>query len=135
MRCVEDGAVTDLRTPLGKVRGSGSAKEGTEHFWRQRLTALANIPLTLFFVGLLISLNGADHGTVSSVLAKPLVAILMILTIGSALYHMRLGMQAIIEDYVHGEGMKIALVILNTFFTVAMAAVCVFSLLKLAFGG
>lgn len=127
--------MTDLRTPLGKVRGSGSAKEGTEHFWRQRLTALANIPLTLFFVGLLISLNSTDHGTVSSVLAKPLVAILMILTIGSALYHMRLGMQAIIEDYVHGEGMKIALVILNTFFTVAMAAVCVFSLLKLAFGG
>lgn len=127
--------MTDLRTPLGKVRGSGSAKEGTEHFWRQRLTAIANVPLVLFFVGLLISLNGADYETVTSVLANPLVAILMIMMIGSALYHMRLGMQIVIEDYVHGEGMKITLLILNTFFTVGIAAAAIFSLLKLAFGG
>ncbi|MEZ5812574.1 MAG: succinate dehydrogenase, hydrophobic membrane anchor protein [Rhizobiaceae bacterium] len=127
--------MSDLRTPLGKVRGSGTAREGTEHFWRQRLTAIANVPLVLFFVGLLISLNGADHATVRSVLANPLVAVLMILMIGSALYHMRLGMQVIIEDYVHGEGMKIVLLVLNTFFTVVVAALSVFALLKIAFGG
>ncbi|MEX0343417.1 MAG: succinate dehydrogenase, hydrophobic membrane anchor protein [Rhizobiaceae bacterium] len=127
--------MTDLRTPLGKVLGSGSAKEGTEHFWRQRLTAIANVPLVLFFVGLLISMTGADYESVTGVLANPLVAILMILMVGSALYHMRLGMQVVIEDYVHGEGMKISLLILNSFFTVAVGAACVFSLLKLAFGG
>ncbi len=125
----------DLRTPLGKVLGSGSAKEGTEHFWRQRLTAIANVPLVLFFVGLLISMTGADYESVTGVLANPLVAILVILMVGSALYHMRLGMQVVIEDYVHGEGMKISLLILNSFFTVAVGAACVFSLLKLAFGG
>lgn len=127
--------MTDLRTPLGKVRGTGSAKEGTEHFWRQRLTSIANVPLVLFFVGLLISLNGADYDTVRTVLANPLVAILMILMLGSALYHMRLGMQVVIEDYVHGEGAKITLLVLNTFFTVVVGAVSIFSLLKLAFGG
>lgn len=127
--------MADLRTPLGKVRGTGSAKEGTDHFWRQRLTAIANVPLVLFFVGLLISLNGADYDTVRTVLANPLVAILMILMLGSALYHMRLGMQVVIEDYVHGEGAKVTLLVLNTFFTVVVGAVSVFSLLKLAFGG
>ncbi len=126
--------MSDLRTPLGKVRGSGTAREGIEHFWRQRLTAIANVPLVLFFVGLLISLNGADHATVRSVLANPLVAVLMILMIGSALYHMRLGMQVIIEDYVHGEGAKLALLVANTFFTVIIGAISTFAVLKMAFG-
>ncbi len=127
--------MSDFRTPLGKVRGSGSARDGTEHFWRQRLTAIANVPLVLFFVGLLISLNGEGYDTVREALADPLVTVLMILMIGSAFYHMRLGMQVIIEDYVHGEGNKLALLILNTFFTVLMAALSVFALLKIAFGG
>lgn len=127
--------MSDLRTPLGKVRGSGSARDGTEHFWRQRLTAIANVPLILFFVGLLISLNGAGYDTVRGVLANPLVTVLMILMIGSALYHMRLGMQVVIEDYVHGEGMKITLLVLNIFFTILVAALSVFALLKIAFGG
>lgn len=127
--------MADMRTPLGKVRGLGSAREGTGHFWHQRLTAIANIPLTLFFVGLLISLNGASYAQTRAVLSSPFVALPLILMLISALYHMRLGMQVIIEDYVHAEGAKLALLILNTFFTVAVGGVAGFSLLKLAFGG
>lgn len=127
--------MSDMRTPLGRVRGLGSAREGTQHFWRQRLTAVANIPLTLFFVGLLIALNGGSYAEVRGALGSPMVALVVALFIVSALYHMRLGMQVVIEDYIHGEGLKLVLIMLNTFFAIVIGASALLSLIKLVLGG
>jgi len=123
-----------IRTPLAKVRGLGSAKEGTGHFWMQRVTALANVPLTLFLAGFVARYAGADHATVKSAIQHPLVGILLLLLVLSGVYHMRLGMQVIIEDYVHAEGSKLLWLTLNTFFAVAVGLTCTFAVLKLSFG-
>ncbi len=124
-----------MLTPLKRVRGLGSAKEGTDHFWRIRITSIALIPLALFMVGWMLSLRGAGYAEVRASLSQPLIALAAALFIVISLDHMRLGMQVIIEDYVHGEGGKLVLLILNTFFAVAVGVVSIFALLKLAFGG
>jgi succinate dehydrogenase / fumarate reductase membrane anchor subunit len=123
-----------LRTPLGKVRGLGSAKEGTEHFWKQRLTAVANIVLVSFLIVLLVKLAGADYATVKRALAKPQNAIALLVLVLAGVMHMRLGMQTIIEDYVHSEGRKVAALMLNSFFSMLIGITCVFAVLKLSFG-
>ncbi len=128
------GRPSNMRTPLGRVRGFGSAKSGTDDFIRQRLTAIANIPLTIGAVLIVISLIGRNHASVAQILGSTLVAIVMLLFIISVFYHMRIGMQAIIEDYVHEERAKYALLILNTFFTIAAGFSAIYAILKLSFG-
>ena len=123
-----------MRTPLARVRGLGSARSGTGHFWHQRLTAIANVPLTIAFVLILVSLLGRSHAAVVQILGSPLVAIVMLLFIGSIAYHMKLGMQVIIEDYVHDEKWKFAAVIANIFFALAVGLAAVYAILKLSFG-
>jgi succinate dehydrogenase / fumarate reductase membrane anchor subunit len=124
-----------LRTPFSKVHGLGSAHEGTEHFWRQRLTAVANIPLVIFLVVLVVALVGKPHAYVAEVIGNPFVAVGLLLALLSVLYHMRLGMQAVIEDYVHHELLKVALLMLNIFYPVAIGLAGAFAILKLAIGG
>lgn len=127
--------MTDMRTPLGKVRGLGSAKEGTDHFWKQRLTAVANVPLVIFFIIMVICLNGAPHEEVAATLGNPVVGLLMLATVFSVCLHMKLGMQVVIEDYIHDEGAKFALIILNIFFCAGTGLASAFAILKLGFGG
>ena len=124
-----------MTTPLKRARGLGSAHEGPEHFMKQRITAAANLVLLSFAVGLIASLAGADLATVKATLAHPVVAIALLALIVSVTVHMRIGMQVIIEDYIHGEGLKMLLLLANTFFAAAIAAVSIFAVLKLSFGG
>ena len=124
-----------MATPLRRVRHLGAAHDGTSHFWRQRLTAAANLPLVIAFVILIATLVGRPHAEVVAVLASPFVALLLVLMVISTSIHMRIGVQVIVEDYVHGEGLKLTAIVANTFFTVVVAAVSIFAILKLAFGG
>jgi len=110
-----------MSTPLARVRGLGAARAGTEHFWRQRVTAVANVPLVIAFVFIVIALLRRNHAAVVQILGSPLVAVILLLLILSITTHMRLGMQVIIEDYVHEERTKLFLLMANTFFAIVVA--------------
>ncbi|MFM2423494.1 MAG: hypothetical protein RL291_2024, partial [Pseudomonadota bacterium] len=121
-------------TPLARARGLGSAKEGADHFWKQRVTGVSNFFLTLFLLGLIVSLIGAEYAAVKKTLSKPLISILLLLLVLSGIHHMRLGMQTIIEDYVHSEGRKVVCLMLNSFFSISVAIACIWAVLKMSFG-
>ena len=124
----------DMRTPLSRVKGLGAAHHGVEHWWLHRMTALSNIPLILAFVIIVASLAGRPYPDAIRVLSNPFIALILVLCMISVTNHMRLGLQIVIEDYVHDRGLRIAAVIANNFFCVLIAAVCLFSILKISFG-
>ncbi len=123
-----------IRTPLARVRGFGAAKSGTGHFWLQRVTAIANIPLTIAAVIIMIMLLGRNQPAVAQILGSTTVAIIMLLFIASIMVHMRIGMQVVIEDYVHDETAKLGLLIANNFFVAIVGLTAVYGILKLSFG-
>ena len=124
-----------LQSSLARVRGLGSAKDGTAHWWAQRLTALALIPLTVWFCVSVIAMSGADHAAVTAWIASPLVAGLLILLIIATFYHAALGLQVVIEDYVHGEMTKIGLLLAVKALSIVLALAAVLSVLTLLFTG
>lgn len=119
-------------TSIGRVRGLGSAKDGSDHWWRQRLTAGSNLALMLWFVTSLARLPGYDYATVALWLSSAWAAVPLILLCISVFYHLRLGLQVVIEDYQHDET-RIVLLILLDYFTVALATLAIFSILRIAF--
>ena len=122
------------KTPLGRVLGLGSAKSGTEHWWVQRVTAIAGIPLVIFLIAFILTHVGATRAEMVVSLSNPFVAILMALTVITLLWHMKLGVQVIIEDYIHTPGSKFAALLLNSFFTAAMGVAALYAILKMSFG-
>jgi succinate dehydrogenase / fumarate reductase membrane anchor subunit len=123
-----------MRTPLSRVRYLGSAHEGTGHFWRQRLTGAANAILVIALIAVVVSLIGEPYDAVAARLGSPFVAALFILFFISAAIHMRIGLQVVVEDYIHGEGLKVVLLAASTFFSIGVAAVAILACLKLALG-
>ena len=122
------------KTPLGQVLGMGSAKAGTEHWWHQRVTAIAGIPLVIFLIGYLLMHRGASRAEIVASMHNPIVAILMGLTVFNLVWHMRLGLQVVIEDYVHTDHTKYALLLINTFFAVVMVVAALYAILKMSIG-
>jgi len=124
-----------LRTPLGRAVGLGSAKEGVEHWWAQRVSAVALVVLGLWFVAALVAHAGADHAAVVRWLHQPVTAILMILTLAAVFYHGALGVQVVIEDYVESEWVKIPAIMILRLLSLALAVAGIFAVLRIAFGG
>ena len=123
-----------MKTELGKVRGLGAAHNGTQHFFMQRVTAIANVPLTLYLLYFVIAHIGTGRDAVVASVKNPFAALALCLALISICWHMKLGLQMVIEDYVHGHGTKLAYLILNIFFAFGLCALGVFAILKMSFG-
>ena len=122
-----------IKTPMARALGLGSAKSGTEHWWMQRVTAVALVPLTLWFVIALLAMESLDRGTVTAWIAQPVTAVLLLLLVAASIYHSFLGTQVVVEDYTGGATRVVTLVVIR-FLHVAVAVAAVFAILKIAFG-
>lgn len=127
-------AVTRMRSPLGRAIGLGSAKEGVEHWWRQRISALALVPLTLWFVIAVIGLVGADRGALVAWVRSPLPAMLLVALLVASFYHAALGLQVVIEDYIHGEATRLSVLLLIRLLCIAFVLRGILAILQLSFG-
>jgi succinate dehydrogenase / fumarate reductase membrane anchor subunit len=125
----------EFRTPIAKVRGLGAARAGLGHWKMQRLTAISNVLLVLWFMFSAMALSGSGYEQVRAWLASPLTASLMVLLIISTFYHARLGLQVVVEDYVHHEGLKMASLVAIVLVVLALAVACIVAVLKVAVGG
>jgi len=125
---------TSIRTPLAQARGLGAAKTGADHWWEQRLTSIALVPLTFAAIVIVIATLGRNHAAAAQFLGSPLVAVIMLLFIFATTAHMKLGAQSVIEDYIHNKPVKTAMLIGNSFPCVILWLVCTFAILKLSFG-
>jgi succinate dehydrogenase / fumarate reductase membrane anchor subunit len=123
-----------LRTPMGRVLGLGAAKEGAAHWWAQRVSSVALVLLGLWFVAALVLLGDFSHANMLSFIGKPLNAVLLVLFVGTAVHHSHLGVQVVVEDYVVNHATKIVVMILLNFLHVALAALGIFAILRIAFG-
>jgi succinate dehydrogenase / fumarate reductase membrane anchor subunit len=123
-----------MRTPLARVKGLGASGHGAEHWWVHRMTAVSNIPLIIAFTIIVANMAGRSYEEAVAIVSHPLVAILLVLAVISVTNHMRMGMQIIIEDYVHDKGWKITALIANTFYAVVIAVACLYGLLKVGLG-
>jgi succinate dehydrogenase / fumarate reductase membrane anchor subunit len=123
-----------MRSPLGRAIGLGSAKEGVAHWWRQRVSALALVPLTLWFVVAVIGLIGADHAAFVAWVRSPMPAVFLVLLLVATFYHTALGLQVVIEDYIHGEVARLAALLIMRLLCVLFAVRGIFAVLKMALG-
>ncbi|HAK64232.1 MAG TPA: succinate dehydrogenase, hydrophobic membrane anchor protein [Alphaproteobacteria bacterium] len=124
-----------FKTPIGRVRGRGSAKDGTAAFWHQRLTALALIPLSVLCIGFMIALTGADYASAAAAMRSPLAGVLMLMFLLVGFYHMSIGLTHIVDDYVHWELGKLGLNLAIKLGCLGLGLACILSVLKLSFGG
>ena len=125
---------SSMRTPLGRVRNLGSSHSGTKDFWRQRLTAVAMIVLVVPMIVVVMMLLGRNQAGAAQILGSPLIAIIMLLFITASIWHMKIGMQVVIEDYIHDEKLKLVSIMANNFFSITVALAAAYAIFKLSSG-
>ena len=127
--------MSNMRSPLARVKGLGSAKEGLHHWWMQRITAIANIPFVAAAIWIVLLSLRTDYAGVINLVGHPCVGAILILFIANLFYHAALGLQVVIEDYVHGKGAALTLIVLNKLFCWAFGLAAIFAIAKIAFAG